>query len=136
MNGRGKSDRGVVPAKPPNKALPAGAAEAVEGRPRAEGNPGGQNAPRTQGRVGALSALDRIREAARRDGRQRFTALLRSGVEDGQLAVVDPDLTASFLLHGVHGTLVELVHAPRRPNRRRMAKALADLVDQALGPPP
>jgi retron-type reverse transcriptase len=53
-----------------------GTAEAVEGRPRAEGNPGEQNAPRTQGRVSALSALDRIREAARRDGRQRFTALL------------------------------------------------------------
>jgi hypothetical protein len=36
---RGKSDRGVVPVKPPNKAVgetPA-AAEAVEGRPRAKG---------------------------------------------------------------------------------------------------
>ena len=70
------------------------------------------------------------------DLRQQFTALLRSGVEGGQLAVEDPDLTASFLLHGVHGTLVELVHTTRRPNRRRTAKVLADLVDRALGPPP
>src|SRR6218665_2911021 len=38
--GRGKSDRGVVPKKPVNKAagaIPA-AAESVEGRPRAKGN--------------------------------------------------------------------------------------------------
>jgi group II intron reverse transcriptase/maturase len=76
MNGRGKSDRGVVPGKSPNKVPPEGAAEAAEGRPRAKGNPGEQNAPRTQCRVGAHNALDRIREAARRDGRQRFTALL------------------------------------------------------------
>jgi len=75
MNGGGKSDRGVVPAKLPNNA-PLGAAEAVEGRPRAKGNPDEQNASRTQGRVEATSALDRIRQAARRDGRQRFTALL------------------------------------------------------------
>jgi retron-type reverse transcriptase len=75
MHGGGKSDRGVVPAKLPNNA-PRGAAEAVEGRPRAKGNPDEQNASRTQGRVDATSALDRIRQAARRDGRQRFTALL------------------------------------------------------------
>jgi len=70
------------------------------------------------------------------DLRQRFTALLRSGVESGELAVEDPDLTASFLLHGVHGTLGELVHARRRRSRRRTAQALADLVDRALGPAP
>jgi AcrR family transcriptional regulator len=70
------------------------------------------------------------------DLRQRFTALLRSGVEDGQLAIEDPDLAASFLLHGVHGTVVELVHGDARRGRRRTAKALADLVDSTLGPPP
>jgi AcrR family transcriptional regulator len=70
------------------------------------------------------------------DLRQQFTALLRSGVEDGQLVVDDPDLTASFLLHGVHGTLVELVHDRRRRSRRQTSQALADLVDRALGPPP
>ncbi|MFN8626361.1 MAG: group II intron reverse transcriptase/maturase [Candidatus Binatia bacterium] len=75
MNGGGKSDRGVVPAKLLNNA-PRGVAEAVEGRPRAKGNSDEQNATRTPSRTPALSALDRIRQAARRDGRQRFTALL------------------------------------------------------------
>jgi group II intron reverse transcriptase/maturase len=75
MNGGGKSDRGVVAPKSPNNA-PRGAAEAMEGRPRAKGNSDEQNAARTPSRNAALSALDRIREAARRDGRQRFTALL------------------------------------------------------------
>lgn len=75
MNGRGKSDRSVVPGKSPNKAE-GSAAEAMEGRGRAKGNSVEQNASRTQRRVDASSALDRIRQAARRDGRQRFTALL------------------------------------------------------------
>jgi AcrR family transcriptional regulator len=68
--------------------------------------------------------------------RSRFTALLRSGVRDGELALEDPDLAASFLMHGVHGTLVELVHGRRRRGRRRTARDLADLVERALGPAP
>jgi group II intron reverse transcriptase/maturase len=75
MNGRGKSDSSVVPKKPPNKAgRPA--AEAVEGRGLAKGNSPERNAPRTQSRAGAPSALERVRQAAERDRRQRFTALL------------------------------------------------------------
>jgi group II intron reverse transcriptase/maturase len=74
MNGRGKSDRSVVPTKPLNEAgRPA--EEAVEGRGLVEGNAGQQNALRTQCRVGAPSALERVREAARRDRKARFTAL-------------------------------------------------------------
>jgi len=70
-----KSDRLVVPANPSNNA-DAKAAETVEGRSLAKGNTGEQNAPRTQSRiVGAPSALDRVREAARRDRKQKFTAL-------------------------------------------------------------
>jgi RNA-directed DNA polymerase len=84
MHGRGKSDRGVVPTKSPNKA-PSGAAEAREGRLRAKGNLDEQTASRTQRRVDASSALDRIRQAARRDGRQRFTALLHHVYEVGRL---------------------------------------------------
>jgi RNA-directed DNA polymerase len=108
MNGHGKSDRRVVPAKPPNKggqqsALrygnpytgtktetsdtakgsptahrddAAATAEGVEGRRLAKGNPRQQNAPRTQGRQSAHSALERIRQVARRDRRKRFTTLL------------------------------------------------------------
>ena len=46
----GKSDRPVVPTKPPNKAgRPA--AEVVEGRGLAKGNADEQNAPRTQSRT-------------------------------------------------------------------------------------
>jgi len=74
-NRRGKSDRPVVPGKPPNKAE-GPAAEAVEGRGRAKGSSREQNALRTQGRDGAHSALERVREAARKDRGQRFTALL------------------------------------------------------------
>ena len=75
MNGIGKSDRLVVPRKPPNNAE-GPAAEVVEERGRAKGNPVEQNAPRTQRRIRAPSALERIRQAAKRDRRQQFTALL------------------------------------------------------------
>jgi RNA-directed DNA polymerase len=75
MNGRGKSDSSVVPEKSPNKAE-GPAAEAMEGRGLAEGNSLEQNALRTQGRSSAQSALERVRQAARRDRKQRFTALL------------------------------------------------------------
>jgi hypothetical protein len=75
MDERGKSDRPVVPGKLPNKAEGT-AAEAVEGRGLAKGNPPESNALRTQSRGGAPNALERVRRAARRDRKQRFTALL------------------------------------------------------------
>jgi RNA-directed DNA polymerase len=75
MDGRGKSDGPVVPGKPPNKAgRPV--AEAVEERGPAKGNPHERNALRTPSRAGAQSALERVRQAAEKDRRQRFTALL------------------------------------------------------------
>ena len=75
MNGDGKSDTCVVPEKLPNNAA-GPAAEAVEGRRVAEGNSVKRHVLRTQGREGALSSLDRVRDAARRDRKLRFTALL------------------------------------------------------------
>lgn len=70
-----KSDRLVVPAKSSNKA-DVEAAETVEGRSLVKGNTDEQNASRTQRRiVDAPSALDRVREAARRDRKRKFTAL-------------------------------------------------------------
>src|SRR5262249_26141650 len=51
------------------------AAEAREGRGLAEGNSPECNAFRTQGREDALSALERVRQAATRDKKQRSTAL-------------------------------------------------------------
>lgn len=71
----GKSDRLTVPRKSPNNA-DGPAAEAMEGKGRAKGNPQERNVLRTQSREGAPSALWRIRQVARRDKRQRFTALL------------------------------------------------------------
>ena len=75
MNGRGKSDSPIVPRKPPNK-VEEPTAEAAEERGLAKGNLLGRNVLRTQGRVSAPSALERVRQAARRDRKQRFTALL------------------------------------------------------------
>ena len=73
-NGRGKSDSSTVPTKPPNNAV-GSAAEVVEGKGLAKGNSPERNAFRTQGREDALSALERVRQAASRDRKQRFTAL-------------------------------------------------------------
>jgi len=75
MNDPGKSDRFVVPTKSPNKALER-AAEVMEGRGRTKGNTLERNALRTQSRGGAPSALERVRQLASRDRKQRFTALL------------------------------------------------------------
>ena len=69
-NDQRKSDRPVVPTKSPNKAEQP-AAEAVEGRGLAKGNADEQNAPRTQCRISAPSALDRVREAATRNKGKR-----------------------------------------------------------------
>lgn len=71
---RGKSDRSVVPVKSPNNA-PERAAEVMEGRERTKGNTPERNALRTQRRGGAPSALERVRQLARRERKQRFTAL-------------------------------------------------------------
>src|SRR5438093_1779756 len=75
MDGRGKSASPVVPGKLLNKAEEP-AAEAAEGRGLAKGNSPERNALRTQRRDSALSALERVRQAAREDRKQRFTALL------------------------------------------------------------
>jgi RNA-directed DNA polymerase len=75
MHGHGQSDSPVVPTKFPNKAGEP-AAEGMEGRGLAKGNLSQQTAPRAQDRVGALSALERVRQVAERDKQVRFTTLL------------------------------------------------------------
>jgi RNA-directed DNA polymerase len=75
VNGRGKSDSVVVPEKSPNNAEEP-AAEAMEERTLAEGSSPERNMLRTQSRTGMPSALERVREAARKDSKQQFTALL------------------------------------------------------------
>lgn len=76
MHEHGKSDRLIVPTKPPNEAEPGKAKEAVEGEGLAKGKVPERNVVRTQSRSAMSSALERIRQAARRDKGQRFTALL------------------------------------------------------------
>jgi len=75
-NGPGKSDRPVVPEKSPNKTGQP-VAEGMEGRGLAKENLRQQNASRTPSRKDASSALERVRQAARKDSKLRFTALLR-----------------------------------------------------------
>jgi len=75
MNGTGKSDSPKVPAKSPNK-VGQPAAEGMEGNGLAKGNLPQQNASRTPSRNDALSALERVRQAAKKDKQLRFTALL------------------------------------------------------------
>ncbi len=75
MHGHGKSDSPGVSRNPPNNAEEP-TAEAGERRGLAEGNSLGGTTPRTQRRAGVPHALERVRQAARRDRKQRFTALL------------------------------------------------------------
>jgi RNA-directed DNA polymerase len=75
MNEHRKSDSPIVPMKAPNNAGQP-VAEELEERGLAKGNLLQQNAPRTQRRPGAPSALERVGLAAARDRKMRFTALL------------------------------------------------------------
>jgi hypothetical protein len=100
MNGRGKSDSSVVPGKRPNN-VGEPAAEAVEGRGLAKGNPNERNAFRTQSRGDAPSALERVREAATRDRKQRFTARRPQPTEARRAE------TRELQLPGIHAHLRE-----------------------------
>ncbi|WP_454740286.1 group II intron reverse transcriptase/maturase [Cupriavidus necator] len=70
-----KSDTPIVPGKLPNNGDDP--AEAMEGRGVTRGNANGNPACRTQSRDKCASmGLEGVREAARRNGKLRFTALL------------------------------------------------------------
>ncbi len=73
-NEHGKSDRPIVPEKSANQAGRPGREE-MEGRGLAKRNLHQQNMFRTQGRGDVHSALERVREAARKNKETRFTAL-------------------------------------------------------------
>jgi RNA-directed DNA polymerase len=75
MHDREKSDRPVVPAKPPNKPGEPGA-EVVEGRGLPEGNTAGEPRSGRSAGEGVSTDLDRVRHVARKDRDVRFTALL------------------------------------------------------------
>src|SRR5215213_10195998 len=85
MHGPGKSDPPIVPGKRPNRPGRGPGAEAVEGRGGAEGTAGRQSTVRTLSRDAVSQALARVREAAKRNKRERFTALMHH---------ITPDLLA------------------------------------------
>src|SRR5712692_770269 len=69
-----KSDRPTVPTKSSNKAGPA--AEEMEERGLAKRNLHQPNTLRMQGRASVSNRLELVRQAAQRDKRMKFTALL------------------------------------------------------------
>ena len=75
MNENGQSDSPVVPTKSANKG-DLNPAESVEGRGGAKGNTDPQSMRRTQSRESMNQELDRVRQAARKDRKAKFTALL------------------------------------------------------------
>ena len=75
MSERGKSDRPVVPGKPPNNPGRAGA-EGVEERGLPEGNASRQTRPGPSAGLSVSSQLERVRQKAQEDKDVRFTALL------------------------------------------------------------
>jgi RNA-directed DNA polymerase len=75
MHGSGESYSGVVPTKQPNKSgRPQ--AEVVEERPLTKKNMAQSDPCRTPCRESGPNGLGRVREAAKKDGKIRFTALL------------------------------------------------------------
>ena len=75
MHDSGESYGGIQPTKQPNKrGKPP--EEAVEERPPTKENAGQPNPYWTPSQGSGPSGLDRVREAARQDGKTRFTALL------------------------------------------------------------
>ena len=81
MHERGKSDRLVVPTKPPNKAM---AAEVVEGRGRGEGNPSGTTRPGHRAGSGVPHVPDRVRRTGAGESGALITSLLGVGPCDAR----------------------------------------------------
>jgi RNA-directed DNA polymerase len=77
----GESDEQVVPAKRPNKGEQS-PAEGAEGSCSTKGNTEETHTHRTQGRERVSQGLRGVREAARRDKKQKFTALLHHVTTD------------------------------------------------------
>lgn len=72
---RRESYGGVVPMKRSNESQ-GGPKEIVEGRPPAKENAEESNPCRTRSRASGQSGLDRVRQAAKKDKKVRFTTLL------------------------------------------------------------
>ena len=102
MNELGKSHRPMVPTKPPNKVGQPTTAEVVEGRGLAKENADQQNTHRTQSRVRVPSELEGVRQAARRNKGEKFTALFHHlTVERLRQAYLDLNKKAAAGVDGV-----------------------------------
>jgi RNA-directed DNA polymerase len=75
MHGGGESYSVIVPTKQPNKGGEP-QAEVVEGRALTKENTPEPNSNRTPSRESGPSGLERVREAAKKDGKVKFTALM------------------------------------------------------------
>src|SRR6266536_2587553 len=75
MHAREKSDSAIVAGKPTNKAERS-AAEPVEPRAETKGNANQQSTHRTQSRASVTQALERVRKAASKRKKEKFTALI------------------------------------------------------------
>src|ERR1035441_2908524 len=83
MHDSGESYSGIVPTKQPNKSgTPP--AEAVEGRPLTKENTSEPNSCRTPCRESGRSGLERVREAARKEG---FTHICGTNHKTGKFTV-------------------------------------------------
>jgi RNA-directed DNA polymerase len=151
MHGCGKSEKAIVPEKPPNEGplLTAGPEEAVEGRAFAKRNPDQRNTPRTLSRTSCVShELERVRQRAKREKGAVFSALFHHLTVDrlresfgrlkpGAAAGVDGlckqeygrDLEAN--LHDLHGRLHR--GAYRAKPSRRVYIPKADGRERPLG---
>ena len=147
MNGGGESYSGVVLTKQPNEGR-GGPKEAVEGRPLAKENMEEPNLRRTPSRENEPSGLDRVRQAAKKDGKLRFTALLHHvhieqlrssyhSLKKGAAAGVD-GMTWEEYGEGLEGRLADLhgrIHrgAYRAKPSRRVWIPKADGKQRPLG---
>lgn len=63
--------------------------------------------------------------------RRLTVEIIRAGVEQGEFTVADPDTAAAFVLHGMHGALIEALHGGI--DRKRFEKTVDELVLRCVG---
>jgi RNA-directed DNA polymerase len=129
MYGCRESDRSIVPTKRLNNITGGGSmAEDVEGRGLAKGKTDEQTRVRTQCRRALQRALDRLRQAARRDHAKPLTALwhhvydvnrLREAAYGENLEAHLQDLSDRLERGAYHARPVERVYIPKPDGRQR-----------------
>jgi TetR/AcrR family transcriptional repressor of nem operon len=76
------------------------------------------------GAVNEAEAMRQLRELMKR--------FIEKGVESGEFKVTDTGFTTDFLLQGLHGALVPVLHEPS-PDRNRFLVPARELVRRTLG---